>query len=503
MDCKSRKFAEPVLSKNSELWLQLRSRFEQDSHVQAVCSLLSFIDLKPLHDAYRGTGSCPYPPELMLGIALLMILRGESSPSRWCKASKESDACKFLGQGITPSCSTWYNFRDRAATFIGQVHTQMIQRAKQIGSIDPTEGCLDGTMVAACASRHVILNVLQVSRRLNTIKRAIAAKDDAIQIASRAPLKHYPRWLGKTASGRRRQLLRYRSVKLRLLEEIRANRERPKSLQRDESRIALSPADGDAVIGKDKQRVTRALYNVQYMCDRHSDVILSYDLFRKKNDTGTLLPMIQTTRKILGDCFVAVHADKGYCSILELEDAQRCGVELFAPVPNKTCSNQTSTPSGLPQLSPQDFKWCAAETKLTCPAGHEMKLVGRSKDPRADNRYVQELRFEQSISNCSGCPLADRCLSKTSQRRTVRRLENQELLTQQAAKMNTPVGAESSLLRKIRVERRFADSKAHRGGTAFHGRNITRVTAEIGMTVVAQNSLTLRNLEKRRLTQAV
>lgn len=502
MDCKLRKFVEPVLTKNCEQWLQLSHRFEQDTHVQAVLLMLSYIDPQPLHDAYRGTGSLPYPPELMLGIAMLMILRGESSPSRWCSAAKESDACKFLGQCITPSCSTWYNFRDRAATFIGQVHTQMIQRAKLMGSIDPTEGCQDGTMVAACASRHVVLNLSQVSKRLNIIKRAIAAKDDENQIASRATLKHFPRWLGKTASGRQRQILRYRSVKLRLLEEILANRERPKSLQRDERRIVLSPADVDAVIGKDKQKVTRPLYNVQYMCDRHSDVIVSYGLFRKKNDTGTLLPMIQATRSILGDCFVAVHADSGYCSILELEDAQSCGVELFAPVPDKTCSNQTSTRSGLPQLSTKEFKWCAKESKLTCPAGYEMKLVGRSKDPRADNRYVQELRFEQSESKCSGCALADRCLSKTSQRRTVRRLENQELLTQQATKMNTPAGAESSLIRKIRVERRFADSKKHRGGTAFHGRNITRVTAELGMTVVAQNSLTLQKLEKRRLLQA-
>jgi hypothetical protein len=29
------------------------------------------------------------------------------------------------------------------------------------------------------------------------------------------------------------------------------------------------------------------------MCDFRSDVILSYAVFRKKNDTGTRIPMIQ------------------------------------------------------------------------------------------------------------------------------------------------------------------------------------------------------------------
>lgn len=490
----------PVLEENSQQWNLLKERVENDPHLQAVRLTISCIDLKVMRDAYRGTGSIPYPPDWMLAIALFMILRGEPSPSSWFKAAKESDACKFLGHGITPSCSTWYNFRDRAAQFIAEVHAQTIRKAIQRKTIEPTQGCLDGTMVAACASRHTVLRVQQVSKRLNIIKRAIATKDDKKQVASSKPLNHYPRWLGKTASGRKKQLLRYRLAKRRLLDEIQANRKLPKSIQRDEERIALSPADLDAVIGKDKKNVTRPIYNVQYMCDLHSDVIVSYGLFRKKNDTGTLVPMIKATRKIVGDCFAAVHADAGYCSILEIEDAQRLGIELFAPVPNKTCSNQTSTRSGLPQLSNKEFKWCEEEKKLTCPAGYEMKLIGRSQDPRADHRCVIELRFEQSESKCSGCALADRCLSKTSQRRTIRRLENQELLTQQAEKMSKRVGTESSLMRKIRVERRFADSKRHRGGEAFHGRNIHRVTAEIGLTVVAQNSLSIYNMEQRKFS---
>ena len=44
------------------------------------------------------------------------------------------------------------------------------------------------------------------------------------------------------------------------------------------------------------------------------------------------------------------------------------------------------------------------------------------------------IRFEQSVEQCGGCPLADQCLAKNSKRRTVRRLENQKLLDEQGRK---------------------------------------------------------------------
>ena len=181
----------------------------------------------------------------------------------------------------------------------------------------------------------------------------------------------------------------------------------------------------------------------------------------------------------------------GYCSLLEIEDSQRAGIELFAPVPDKSESKKAPTRSGLPQLGAREFHWDATTASLSCPAGHGMRQVSRSKDPRSDNRYVVELRFEQNESTCSQCPLASQCLSIESKRRTVRRLEKQELITQQIAKMATAAGLSSSLQRKIQVERRFADSKRNRGGTAFHGRSLSRVTAETGLMVVAQNSLTI------------
>lgn len=406
-----------------------------------------------------------------------------------------------MGRGIKPGRTTFYSFRDRAAKFIEAFHSEMIRDAIQNEIIDPTEGCLDGTFVTAAASRHKMFRLRQVSRRFSVIKRAFSQLDNPDQVASRRKLKGIPSWLAKTPSGRQEQLESFRAAKAKILDEIRVNRGLPSSLRRDEDEIKISPADVDAVIGKDKFKVTRPLYNVQYMCDFGSDVILSYDVFRKKNDTGTLIPMINKTQLIIGGRLQKVHADSGYCSLLEVTDCVELGVDLFAPVPERKGSKGRPTCSGEVQLSVDEFPWDESTGSLSCPAGHAMRRVSRSKDPRADDRYVIELRFEQDQDLCAGCELAARCLASNSKRRTVRRLEKQSVMDQQKQKMTGEAGVQSGRNRKMRIERRYGDSKKHRGGRELHGRGLSRATAETGLMVVAQNVLTLYMLVKRARTQ--
>ena len=432
----------------------------------------------------------------MLAIVLFMILRGVGSPAQWAENAGTKDQCKLLGRGIKPSRTAMYDFRDRAAKFIQDANDSVVHEAIDEGLINPTDGCVDGTFVSATASRHRVYRISQISKRLSIIKRAIAQMDDARQVASSRPLQTLPSWLAQTPAGRQQQLGRFRRAKAEILGQIRENRTRPKSLRRKEESIVVSPLDPEAVIGKDKFKMVRPLYNVQYMCDFASDVVLSYDVFRKKNDTGTLIPMIEMTQRITGNRLQRVHADSGYCSLLELEDCTAQDVELMAPVADRAGSKGRPTASGQPQLRMESFGWDETQQQMKCPAGLLMRRVNRSKDPRSDGRFVYELRFEQSPDRCGGCPLADQCLAVGSKRRTIRRLENQKLLDDQSAKMDSDVGRASVRRRSIQIERRYADSKKHRGGRDFHGCGLSRVTAETGLMVMAQNSLTIYNLRK-------
>ena len=393
------------------------------------------IDIEELRCVYRGTGSDPYPPERLLAIALFEILNGESSPDVWCRDADTREQCRLLGLGIAPKRSTWYEFRDRAGKFIEKIHQRLIHIALEEKIVDPTECCLDGTFTAAAASRHKIFNLRQINRRLSKIKKVIANLDDPTQRRSSRPLDKIPGWIAPTGNGRKEQLKSLRAAKAKILEYIEENRTKSMRYQRDEGKILVSPADVDAVIGKDKKKVIRPLYNTQYMSGTTSDVIFAYQVWAKNNDQGTLVPMIEKTQSITGGGLSVVHADCGYCSILDLQDCARIGIDLYAPVQDNNGSVDRKAADGRNQIPANEFRFDQATKSLHCPAGHAMNFRSRVQVPRADGRYVTELRYEQDSTLCIGCPLAGTCLQPEVKRRTVSRLSEQELLDGQQKKI--------------------------------------------------------------------
>ncbi len=448
------------------------------------------VDIGTMRSVYRGCGSKPYPPELMLAIALYCLLQGVSSPARWYEAARTVDQCKFLGRGIAPARSIWYEFRDRSAKFIEAIHQQLIHAAVQQNQYTPTECSLDGTFTRAAASRHYLPNREQLEKRTNKLK-------EAIEVLGDKDLRHnddpgVPKFIARTSEGRELQLQRLQHAQAELNEKIHKNAAKPKRYQVEEKKIRISPADPDAALGRDKEKVFCPLYNTQYMVSCENDVIVAYGVWAQTNDSGMLVPMIERTQAIVGASLKTVHADTAYCSLLELRDSKALGINLMAPVQEASKSSKKAV-DGEPQFSQQEFTFSTDLESCTCPAGHKMKTRSRGPKPRADGRVVYEVRFGQSAEVCSECPLAKRCLQPTSKRRTVSRMEGQNELDAQKEKMESDEGKRSQRIRGQTVERSFADGKRNRNQGQQNGRGLRRVRAEVGLLVVAQNSLTIYN----------
>ena len=80
----------------------------------------------------------------------------------------------------------------------------------------------------------------------------------------------------------------------------------------------------------------------------------------------------------------------------------------------------------------------------------------------------------------------------------MKRLEGQELLDAQRAKMKTPEGEAKRKRRGQVIERAFADAKEHRDLRKLHGRGLERARAEIGLVVLAQTALAIHRLTENR-----
>jgi transposase len=354
------------------------------------------LDRRTLEALYRGVGVLPYDPLLLLRMSLYLMLQGFASPARWHQQAQLNEAVQWLGHGDTPSRRTWYEFRDRVGNCIEQLHAQIVQGAVRQGQIDPSIGAQDGTSFAACASRHRLVNDETLQKRralLQSVLDGTYPADESL-----------PKWVPPTDSGRSevaRRLDRAREV---LDARIAENAARPSDKRKDPAKIQVSLSDVEAALGRDKYKIYRPLYTVQYVIEPTSHLILGYHCDATTNDAGTLAPMIDQVQQIVDHRLQKLLADAAYCSILDLRDCQERQVELFAPVQSNAFSQPRKNTNGVGLSNRDAFVWNEDEQTYFCPAGHRLDRCGQESKQRKGDRTLLESRFHCASSHCQGCP---------------------------------------------------------------------------------------------------
>ena len=449
------------------------------------------MDRQALDDLYRGAGSSPYDPLVLLKMVLYQNLKGRRSPATWFEEAKLNEAMQWLGRGYAPARRTWYDFRDRVGDGVLQLHQQLIERAMEQGLLDPEVGVQDGTSVAACASRHQMVNRETLGRRRKLLQELIDQ--------SKPPPVPLPVWVPPTDSGRQNLADRMQTATEILDARIAENAARPSGKRKDPSKIQVSLTDPVAPLGRDKMKVFRPLYTVQYVVEPVSRLILSFSCDSVVTDTGTLIPMVDKTQQIVDDRLKTMLADAAYCSILDLRDCAEREVELLAPVQANSFTEKKQQAKPDQQIPRSEFRFDSEENCYWCPCGYKLSYVDRERKKRHGGRTLWEFRYRSDPVHCASCSVAASCFRSNSSRRTIKRLEGQELLDAQRAKMSDPEVKSRYALRGQTVELGFADAKGHRGLNRFHGRGPRRASTETALLVLAQNLLRLDRLQRGSL----
>jgi len=472
----------------SDRWKELAEKFDSTDHAQIVERQVNQLDEQTLRSLYCGAGSLAYDPVPMLKMVLYQYLKKRSSPAQWHEEAKLNLAMEWLGRGYQPARRTWYDFRDRVGIVINQLHEQLIQHAIDQQHLDPSVGVQDGTFFAACASRHRMINEATLEKRRLTLSQVIDGTfrgDEEI-----------PKWVPPTSSGRLDLAERIDIAAKILSTRIEQNAAKPSGKRKDPTKIVVSLSDPEAPRGRDKLKVYRPLYTIQYMIEPTSNLIMSYCCEASASDAGTLAPMIDLTQKIVGDRLQTVMADAAYCSILDLQDCLARNIELLAPVQSNSFTDTKKKLNGGDSNNRDRFAWDEVEQSYHCPAGHKLDYKGKEQKSRHNGRSVVEHRYHCSPMHCEGCPLAGGCVRNASRGRTVKRLEGQELLDAQREKMNGDEVKNRYQLRGQTVERGFADAKGNRQFHRYHGRGLSRARTETGLLVLAQNLLIVDRLQR-------
>lgn len=248
----------------------------------------------------------------------------------------------------------------------------------------------------------------------------------------------------------------------------------------------ISVSDPEAALGLDKFKVFRPLYDTLFLIDRHSPLILGYDLFAQSQDTALLVPILERTSQLTGRLPKRVVADAGFVTGLNLAHCDRLEVELIGPWKENDYSAKRQKPAR--QFPKDQFRWHPSENAYECPADQRLTWIGSETRQRAGEQVERLERFRAAPSVCAACPLRVRCTTSRGGRQ-VRRSEHEDLILAHRAKMATP---EAKAILKTRgqvAERGFADLKEHRQLRRHTGRTPTRAKTDVALAVLIHNLL--------------
>jgi hypothetical protein len=481
-------FAEPPWNEQSAPWRQIDAQLSQDHLAREIRQAMTHLDLTELYDSYAGRGKAPHRPDLMLAIVLFELRRGQRQPSQWFQDTQENCALWWLGYGIQPARRCWYEFRDRTRPYLDRLNMHVLHQAVDEGLSRGERGALDGSTVAANASRRRLINGERQQQRLEQLD---TIRQDDAQGAVPAEV---PTWMAKTPLTRTAQQERYRQAQEHLARLQAANQHYSPSERRAPDKIVVSTGDPEAALGVDKDHVFRPLYTLQTVRDVDSPLILSYDVFAQATDAGTLLLMLERTKQLTGRRLQGVLVDSGYVTGIDLALCAREGVTLYGPWK----ANDVSAPKATPLFTKAQFQWLPELETYRCPAGQVLKRVGRETYVRSGGREEVVVRYGVQGSTCHACPLRPQCTTSQKGGRSIRRSEHEDVIRAHQAWMETEEAKTVYRLRGQTIELVFADFKEHRGLRRFSGRGLARARMELALEVLVHNLLVLHRFSNQK-----
>lgn len=488
------RFATPPWTQESADWQALDQRLPADHLARRVERAVALLDLSPLFDSYLGVGKKALPPDLLLKAVLYEMQSKRPSPAQWAKDVRENEPVRWLLFGMEPSRARLYDFRDRLAPFLQEWNSQVLHVALEENLTPATRAALDGSSVAAHASRRQLLNEERLQKRREVINESLQRRQQGETVSEK------PGWLAETEAGLRAQKQRYAHAAEVLQERQEANAQRRSSKRKPPDKVLVSPSDPEAVLARDKLSVFRPLYTPQLLRDLDSPLIFSYDVFTQNNDNGTVEPMIERMVDQVGRKPNELFVDSGYVSVRHLEFCALQGITVYGPCQENDFSTQNNKKAQQNQhteLPKSAFHWLEEEQAFECPEGHLLPFAKTRTQPRADHTITLSL-YVCPPEHCQTCPRQPACTRTPQKGRTVSRMENEELLDALRERMQTEAAKKMYKLRSQTVELSYADLKEHRDLRRFHGRGRRRATAEIGCLVLSHNALYVESQVSRR-----
>ena len=295
------------------------------------------LDLSAILAAYgEERGYPPYHPVMMTALLLYGYSRGVYASRRLERVCEERLDFLAVTAMNRPDHRTICEFRRRHLAALSDLFVQVLKLCQSAGLVQLGHVALDGTKIAANASKHKAMSYGRMKKAEAELKaevdawlataEAADAEEDARLGAARGD--EMPEWV----KDKTRRLEKIREAKAALEAEAKAEQAAKDAAQaasgkppRKGGRTPKTPpgtpedkaqrnfTDPESRIMKGKDGFLQG-YNAQAAVDARAQVIVAHGLTDNAADAGHLIPMADAVEANTGAKPAQISADSGYCS---------------------------------------------------------------------------------------------------------------------------------------------------------------------------------------------
>jgi transposase len=336
----------------------LREWLDDDHLAWLVLDVVGEIDLTEFYGAYRadGHGRAAHDPAMMVALLLYSYALGQRSSRAIERRCHEDVPTRVICASQAPDHTTIARFRARHQDALARTFTQVLALCARAGLVSVGVVALDGTAMAANASREATRNYPAIREEVDRML-AEAAQADAADDAEHGTARGDE--LPAELADRRSRLERLR----RCREELEAEQAQVQAAYEDNlawraeweaehgRRLAGRkpfPPDPDGLAKRsinttdpDSRKIVRTGktavqgYNAQAVATA-GQIILAADITQQSNDSGQLEPMIGAAMRELEQAGVearpeTVLADGGYWNTAHITALGHQGLQVLVP----------------------------------------------------------------------------------------------------------------------------------------------------------------------------
>lgn len=428
-----------------------------DSSVRVIDAFVDSLDLAELGFSRveaEATGRPPYDPGDLLKLYIYGYLNQMRSSRRLEREARRNVEVFWLINRVAPVFKTIADFRKDHPEAIAGVCRFFIKFCREQSVFGGEILAIDGSKIAAAASRKQVITKKKLAERDAAIERKIAEYLTAMDEADAEETSAEPAQADVAAA-----LAALKSKRAELqqqAEQLVREGLKQKVLTEPEAKLMRTP------------RGHQVAYNAQIAVDAKHDLIVAFDLTNEGNDLQQLHPMAQQGKAAIGAGQLTAVADTGYSNGEHGRQCEQDGITAIVPRAERV------NPKGKQYFSRDRFSYDRENDSWHCPAGEVLKLFKTSRTKQ---------KKEYKTQACPTCPLKSQC-TDAAQRVIVRSFHEDDREAMHQRAMADPKWMK---LRRAVAEHPFGTIKWLMGVPRFLVRGLLKARAELALSVTGYN----------------